>query len=739
MSVCRLQPWQTLRRTLWAALGVRPRPPGGTGHHHHHHHHLKTDARALTVPRSPLARSPPTVLGRRSLYSPTLASFSRRTVVTQNDKPPPRTDSFSFTASAGDESTTIRPDLVSLRRLFQLTRPHARILLCAVAAQTVSALSTMAFPMAVGKMVDAFQAPDGLDQLRRIALLMGGVFAVGAVAVTARVALLSIAGERTARSLRKSLFQAILRQDTAFFDARPPGELVNRLSADASAVSKTLTDNVARGIRASITTVSAASFLLYLSPQLTTVSLAMVPGFAAGVLLFGRYARRLSRQLLDALASATQVAAERIAAIRTVRLFAAEQREAQRYAHRIDASYALARQVSLVEGAYMGFGFLTAQASLLGVLWYGGTMVMDGALTVGALTSFAMYAVNLGVGITSFSSAVGQLLRAQGAGARIFELLDRQPSAPSVTSGAVLPVGYAPPSIAFQRVHFAYPLRPQAPVLRGLDLVVERGEICAIVGGSGTGKSTLYHLLARLYDPQQGEVRFGGSDVRQLDPHWLRRQLGVVPQEPVLFAGSIADNIRYARAAVSRPDTEQFVDAMQGGSVTADATESLDDRQRLEGAARAAGAHPFITALPHQYDTMIGERGSSLSGGQVQRLALARALYHQPACLALDEFTSALDPETEQQVVEQLERLVRAGPCTALIITHRVPLLRLADRVAVLANGICVEHDSMDALMSQPSSLLRKMVLLGGGGVDGRQPLSPRSDIANGGGIRAAS
>lgn len=694
----------------------------------------------------------------------------------------------SSSAASGLEFRFKLPDSVSIERLLRLARPHSRLLAGAVAAQITSALSSMAFPLAVGRMIDALNAVDGLEQLRRIAAIMALLFAVGAVAVGARVLLLNITGERVARALRKDLFSAMLRQDTSFFDARSTGELVNRLSADASSVARTLTDNVARGIRASITTLSAIGFLVYLSPQLTTVSLCMVPAFAAGVALFGRYARRLSRQLLDALAAANQVAAERIAAIRTVRLFAAEKLELARYGRRIDETYEIARRVAVIEGVYMGAGFLTAQASLLGVLWYGGTMVYHGSMTVGALTSFAMYAVNLGVGVTSLSSAVGQLIRAQGAAARIFEVLDREtcdaaaasvskqgavaeavkahdqhdgagdelrssandrakdcardsnshqtlvadpdskPEAAKTSSsrasedGLILPVGYAPPAIEYDDVHFAYPTRPEVPILRGFRLAIEAGELCALVGGSGSGKSTLHMLLARLYDPNRGEVRFAGHGLRKLNASWLRRQIGIVQQEPVLFAGTIAANIAYGREA------QRFTQDEDDAMVTASTLEVNE----LQRAAEAAGAHNFISQLPAGYQTCIGERGAGLSGGQIQRIAIARALFHQPTVLALDECTSALDLETELHVLDNLLQVIRERHLTALVITHRVPIMKAADRVAVLAGGLCVEHGAFSSLIQNPRGMLPRMLLSDQESVLSARPATNRATLASG-------
>ncbi|KAF6002599.1 hypothetical protein F1559_000181 [Cyanidiococcus yangmingshanensis] len=697
----------------------------------------------------------------------------------------------SSSAASGLEFRFKLPDSVSIERLLRLARPHSRLLAGAVAAQITSALSSMAFPLAVGRMIDALNAVDGLEQLRRIAAIMALLFAVGAVAVGARVLLLNITGERVARALRKDLFSAMLRQDTSFFDARSTGELVNRLSADASSVARILTDNVARGIRASITTLSAIGFLVYLSPQLTTVSLCMVPAFAAGVALFGRYARRLSRQLLDALAAANQVAAERIAAIRTVRLFAAEKLELARYGRRIDETYEIARRVAVIEGVYMGAGFLTAQASLLGVLWYGGTMVYHGSMTVGALTSFAMYAVNLGVGVTSLSSAMGQLIRAQGAAARIFEVLDRETCAAAAAAaaavskrdavaeavkahvqhddagdelrssandrakdcardnnshqalvadpdprpetaktsssraleeGLILPIGYAPPAIEYDDVHFAYPTRPEVPILRGFRLAIEPGELCALVGGSGSGKSTLHMLLARLYDPNRGEVRFAGHGLRKLDASWLRRQIGIVQQEPVLFAGTIAANIAYGREA------QRFTQHEDDAMLTASTLEANE----LQRAAEAAGAHNFISQLPAGYQTCIGERGAGLSGGQIQRIAIARALFHQPTALALDECTSALDLETELHVLDNLLQVIRERRLTALVITHRVPIMKAADRVAVLAGGLCVEHGAFSSLIQNPRGMLPRMLLSDQESVLSARPATNRATLASG-------
>lgn len=627
-------------------------------------------------------------------------------------------------------STSVEKDAteqkLELSRLLSVAYNERKLIGFALAAQLVSATSIMVFPMALGNIVDAVTGSLATN-LDSLVMLMGGVFTISGIATATRVSTMSLAGSRISRQLRVNLYQAMLKQDTAFFDVRQSGELINRLSNDVPLVSRTLTENLAKILRSGVTAASSLALIVYLSPKLSLVTLCSVPPIVLSATLFGRNARRMSRHLTDALASATQVAAERMAAVRTVRIFGAERLEAYRYARYVDDTYGLAKQVAFADGTYAGSIQLAAQMSLLGVLWFGGRMVLDASdpMTIGALTSFSMYAVNLGVSIAGVGTAYGHLTRALGAGHRLFEIIDRKPQGRSSTlrpdvslfphfgrtfatpvvpnavnlrdfeiaqavedaksTERILQPGYNA-TVQFENVHFTYPTRPESEVLSGVNLEIRPGEIMAIAGTSGSGKSTLSSLLSRLYEPTSGRITLDGTPINTLDTAWLRRQVAVVSQEPVLFSGSIGENIRYGTLS--------------------DVT--LADVTR---AARAAASHDMIMGLEGQYGTLVGERGTSLSGGQRARAALCRALVRQPRVLVLDEHSAALDAESERAVAQAVSAAASKLNLAVITIAHRRSSLQRADRVAVLVNGQVAEMDSYERLMSDEHSYLRRMLI----------------------------
>ncbi|MEI8256703.1 MAG: ATP-binding cassette domain-containing protein, partial [Deltaproteobacteria bacterium] len=388
--------------------------------------------------------------------------------------------------------------------------------------------------------------------------------------------------------------------------------------------------------------------------------------------------RKLSRDVQDALADASQVAEESIAGIRTVRSFAAEAIERARYGRSVDASYSIARHRVISTGTFMGFATFLGYAAAAMVLWYGGRLVVAGRLTVGGLTSFLVYTIMVAFSLGSLSELWSDVMKAAGAAERVFALLDQPPT---MSAGGAVRVEQIEGAIAFEQVVFAYPTRPDAPVLHGLDVTITAGEVVALVGPSGAGKSTIASLLSRLYDPDAGRITLDGRDLRDYDPDWLRRRVGVVSQEPILFSSTIRENIRYGRP---------------------DATDA-----EIEDAARAANAHDFVTRFPRGYDTPVGERGVQLSGGQKQRVAIARAVLKNPRILVLDEATSALDAESEHLVQEALDRLMTGR--TTLVIAHRLSTVVGADRVLVLDGGRLVQSGSHRGLMGE-DGLYRRLV-----------------------------
>lgn len=702
--------------------------------------------------------------------------------------------------------------------MLQVAKRERVLIGLALTAQLVSASAMLLFPLAMGNIVDTVsgtmitstaaaaasttastvttEGATTTSDLTGLVMMMGGVFALSGAATAARVSTMSLAGSRISRDLRVRLYRALLGQDTAFFDVRQTGELVNRLSNDVPQVSRMLTDNLAKVLRSGVTASSSLAFIVYLSPKLALITSLSIPPIALFATIFGRNARQLSRSLVDALAAATQVAAERTAAIRTVRSFGAEREEVRRYTTKVDDTYGLARKVAFADGVYAGSVQLAAQMSLLGVLWFGGRMVIDPTdpMTIGALTSFSMYAVNLGVSVASVGTAYGQLTRALGSAFRIFEVIDRQPQGPSSTlldksataaatttnynsdykyqqqqqqnqkdhdlamHGFVADHGTAVARkwstnktltaqsqqqrhellhnfpnydlhneddddqirqheryqqtlidawmqrtdtvVQFRDVEFKYPTRPETSVLTGVDLTVQPGEVVGVAGASGSGKSTLSSLLLRLYEPSAGAITLGGVPIETLSPFVLRRVIAVVSQEPVLFSGSIADNIRYG-------SSNSTSSSMDDGDYSGEPL----PMERVMQAARDAASHDMIMSLPQGYDTPVGERGAGLSGGQRARIALARALVRRPRVVVLDEHSAALDAESERAVAQAVRHAAKELNVAVLSIAHRSSSLRRADRVAVLVRGKVKEMDSFDNLMKDERSALRRMML----------------------------
>jgi ATP-binding cassette subfamily B protein len=501
---------------------------------------------------------------------------------------------------------------------------------------------------------------------------------VQAVAVSLRFTLFSVAGERIVARLRVDLFRSLMRQEIAFFDERRTGELTSRLASDTTTLQNAVSVNISMGLRFAASVIGGIGLLFYTSPRLTLLMLSVVPPVALGAVAYGRRVRKLSRDVQDALARGGEVAEEALAGVRTGRAFAAEEAEIRRYGDAVMGSFELARRRVRMAGTFMGAASFGAYGAAGLVLWYGGHLVSNGELTLGELTSFLVYTLLVAFSLGGLSDLWADFNKAGGAAARVFELLDRAPSI--AASGGERPARVEG-RVELRDVRFTYPTRKDAPVLRGIDLTIAPGEVVALVGPSGSGKSTLAALLMRLYDPDRGEIRLDGRDLRALDPEWLRRQIGVVAQEPLLFSCSIADNIRYGRATAT------------------------DDEVAL--AAKVANAHDFVSRFPDGYATLVGERGVQLSGGQKQRVAIARALLKDPRLLVLDEATSALDAESEHLVKEALDRL-REGR-TTLVIAHRLSTVKDAHRVLVIDGGTIVQSGEHAALMAE-DGLYRRLV-----------------------------
>nr|XP_046240118.1 ATP-binding cassette sub-family B member 10, mitochondrial [Scatophagus argus] len=587
----------------------------------------------------------------------------------------------------GQTPTTV--PLEDVKRILQLAHPERWSLAAAVGFLTVSSAVTMSAPFLLGKVIDTIytggtDAETMIASLTSLCLTLTGVFLCGGAANAARVYLMQTSGQKIVRNLRASVFTSILRQEVAFFDRTRTGELINRLSADTAVVGRSITDNLSDGLRAVAQAAAGVSMMFYVSPSLASFVLLIVPPVACLAVAYGRYLRSISKRTQDALAQATQLAEERISNMRTVRAFGKELSEVNTYTKKTDQVFSLARKEAVLRAGFFGVTGLSGNIMILSVLYKGGLLMASHHMSVGELSSFLMYTFWVGISIAGLSSFYSELMKGFGAGARLWELMDRKPEFP-LNEGLVLPPDQLKGQLEFCDVSFAYPTRKEAPIFQNLNLLVPAGTIMAVVGPSGSGKSTLVSLLLRLYDADAGIISIDGHDIRDLNPYWLRSNIGTVSQEPVLFSCSIRDNIAY-------------------GAVDPDAVTTED----IYSAARVANAYNFIQDFPKGFDTIVGEKGVLLSGGQKQRIAIARALLKNPKILLLDEATSALDAENELLVQEALERLMEGR--TVVVIAHRLSTIQNANAIAVLDQQRVAECGRHTELLGNRQGLFRKLM-----------------------------
>jgi ABC transporter fused permease/ATP-binding protein len=566
---------------------------------------------------------------------------------------------------------------VGFGRLASLARPELRPLSIGTAALFVSAGLSLCYPQLVKHLVDAVVDGGGRELVDRAALLLVALFAVRGGFTFVRHYMFTVAAERVVTRLRRDLYSALVRQEIAFFDDHRTGELTNRLASDTTVLQSMVTVNVSMALRHGVMGAGALVILLFTSWKLTLFMVLVVPVVVVIAKTYGRSIRRKSRAVQDRLAEATEIAEETLGSIRTVRAFAREGAEIGRYSAAVERAFEVARERGKATGLFQGAIGFAAYSAVAAVLWFGGVLLVEGSMGMGELASFLLYTMIVALSVGAMSNLWEDLYKASGATQRVFELLDREPS----VSGGARRLEAVEGHVRFEGVSFAYPTRTDIPVLTGLDLELRAGEVVALVGPSGAGKSTVAALLSRFYDPTGGRITLDGEDLRGLDPDWLRERVGVVSQEPVLFATTVDENIRYGR-----PDASEA---------------------EVVAAATAANAHDFITAFPEGYATRVGERGVKLSGGQKQRVAIARALLKDPEVLILDEATSSLDAESEHLVQEALDRLMQGR--TTLVIAHRLSTVKGADRILVLDGGRVVQQGTHDELMDR-EGLYRQLV-----------------------------
>ena len=559
-----------------------------------------------------------------------------------------------------------------LTRLWPRVRPYRGILLGATVALVLSSLASLAFPMAVKYLLDAAFVSHDRSLLDRIALGLVALFCVQAVLNYVQTYLLSAAGEKAVAGLRRELFARLLDMPPGFFAERRTGELTSRLTVDIGLLQSVLSHQVSEFSRQVLALVGGVILLTWLQPRLTLTALGVAPVVVGTALIFGRRLRRMTTTVQDRVAEASAVAEEAFSQIRTVQSFVQEPAERERYGSRIDASVRTALQRANVRGVFFGMLTFSTFAGIVFVLWQGGLLVLDGELTAGALVSFLLYTITIAASIGALATSFTAYQEAVGAAERVFEILEMTPEIADPASPARLPAPVRG-RVAYEDVRFRYQKGSDAAwTLDGINLTVAPGEVVALVGPSGGGKTTLVSLLPRFWDVDRGRITLDGEDIRDLRLADLRGAIGIVPQEPALFSGTVRENIAYARPTAT--DAE------------------------VEAAARAAHAHEFVERLTLGYDTLVGERGIKLSGGQRQRVAIARAILKDPAVLILDEATSNLDTESERLIEDALSRLLVGR--TTLIIAHRLSTVQRADRLVVLEHGRIVEEGTHGELLA---------------------------------------
>ncbi len=554
-----------------------------------------------------------------------------------------------------------------LANLRPYLRPYRLQMAGALAALTVAAMTVLGLGFGLRKLVDEGFALGDDALLDQALIVLLGVVLLLAGASYARFYLVAWLGERVVADLRKAVYARVLALSPACYEETKTGEVLSRLTTDTTLLQAVIASSATTALRNSLLLVGGFVLLIVTSPMLTGLVLLLVPLVVAPILIFGRQVRRFSRESQDRVAEVGVRVDETLGAIRTVQAFTREAAEEGRFAQTTEAVFDVALLRTRARARLTALVILLVFGAVSLILWMGGHEVLAGNLSGGDLSAFVFYAIVVAAAVGSLSEVIGDLQRAAGATERLLELLNSQADirAPAEPKRLLKPARGA---VVLEGVSFSYPAHPERATLHELDLTVEPGERVAIVGPSGAGKTTLFQLLLRFYDPTAGHLLFDGTDLRDLDPKDLRSQIGLVPQEPVIFSATALENIAYGRADLgAEPSPAQ-----------------------VRQAAEAAQALGFVEALPQGFDTFLGERGVRLSGGQRQRIAIARALLRDPPLLLLDEATSSLDAESERDLQQALEGLMVGR--TTLVIAHRLATVQKADRILVLDQGRIVEQ-----------------------------------------------
>jgi ATP-binding cassette subfamily B protein len=559
-----------------------------------------------------------------------------------------------------------------LLELIQFIRPYKSQVLAAFIALLFTAGVMLSVGQGVRMLIDEGFAQQSIEQLQQAVLFILAITVLIAGGTFFRFYLVSWLGERVSADIRLAVFNHVITLHPSYFETNGSGDIMSRITTDTTLLQSIIGSSFSMAIRSTLMLLGALVMLFATNIKLTFIVLISVPFILVPILFYGRKVRKLSRKSQDSMADVGSYAGEAIEHIKTVQSYTHEQHERHSFGKEVEKSFSIGRNRIKQRATLIAGVIIIVFGAITGMLWVGGSDVIQGKMSGGDLGAFVFYAILVASSLATISEVLGELQRAAGATERLIEILQVEshilPPVENATSAKELDA-----QIVFEEVSFNYPSRPDQAATQALNLTAQRGKVLALVGPSGAGKTTLFELLQRFYDPQHGRITLGGSDIRQLDPKDLRQQMALVPQQPALFSSDVFHNIRYGKPEASD--------------------------EEVISAAKKAHAHEFIINLPEGYNSFLGERGVRLSGGQRQRIAIARAILKDPHILLLDEATSALDSESEQHVQQALEELMRGR--TTIIIAHRLSTIQHADKIAVLEQGRIIDMGDHHSLLQQ--------------------------------------
>lgn len=570
-----------------------------------------------------------------------------------------------------------KESLKNVKVLVKYLQPHRRKFFVGILFLIFSSVASLAFPKAMGMLIDA--ATKGFGNINQIAMLLMSVLLLQATFSFFRVIWFVEVSERSLAGLRKDTYFKLITLPMTFFSQRRVGELNSRISADLAQIQDSITGTIAELLRQIIVFIGGVIALSLVSGKLTLMMLSIFPVLVIVAVVFGKFIRTLSKKAQDKLAESNVVVEETLQGIANVKAFVNESYETNRYANSVDQVVLLALKGAKYRGAFASFIIFCLFGSIVAVVWYGASLVQIGEITVGQLTSFILYSTFVGAAMGSFAELYAQLQKIVGASERVVELLNESNEDLPLLKDAHQVDKKIVGAVRFEKLSFNYPSRKEIKVLNEISFEAKVGERVAIVGPSGAGKSTLAAMILRFYEPDSGVILFDNQPSTSYSLTDIRNQVAIVPQDVLLFGGSIEENIAYGKINATK--------------------------EEIKLAAQRANADSFIQGFPEGYQTIVGERGVKLSGGQRQRIAIARALLKNPAILILDEATSSLDSESERLVQEALEELMKGR--TSIIIAHRLSTIRAADRIVVIENGEVIENGSHEELIQTEGGLYK--------------------------------